>query len=110
MSTPALAAKMVVLQQPVDLQIFGKTNVAQEVRGAVPERDCLPSIVRPKKPGKEAPKSAGRARPAGGTSTTLNRLSHDRPIRFLRPRRPYVSELNLPWTLRPFKPILRGRA
>jgi hypothetical protein len=86
---------MVILQQPVDLRIFGKTDVAQKVRRAVAERDRLPSIVRSKKPDKQAPKPTGRARLAGGKSATLNSLSHDQLFRFPRPRRPYVSALNL---------------
>jgi hypothetical protein len=86
---------MVILQQPVDLRIFGKTDVAQKVRRAVAERDRLPSIVRSEKPGTQAPKPTGRARLAGGKSATLNSLSHDRLFRFPRPRRPYVSVLNL---------------
>ncbi len=41
---PWLSAEVVILQEPVDLRILGKTDIAQEVRRAMPKRDQSPPI------------------------------------------------------------------
>lgn len=104
-----LAVEMVILQQPVDLRILGKADIAQEMRRAVPERGQLPPVARSRKPGAQATEPAGRGRLAW-KSRTLNSLFHDRLVRFRRPKEIYVSMQNLPSTFRPYKLILRGRA